>query len=273
VHILSDKELKSLQAVLLDMLLEVDRLCKKHGIEYGIDGGTLLGAVRHGGFIPWDDDLDVVMTRRNYERFREAAALDLDSGKYFFQDHTTDANYNWGYARIRRKNSVFIRAGHEKLQMRTGIFLDIFPRDMLPDNVVIRAAHCFYVFILRKALYSEVGKTLSDNIAKRAAYRLLNKIPSKSVFARLEASASFWNARSARYSKCYTFPIPRKYCLGYDHRWFTELGEIEFCGHMFPCAKDYAGYLTCDYGDYTQLPPPEKRRQHPCSEFRLPEDG
>ena len=132
-HVICSEDLQGLQAVLLEMLLEVDRICRKNGIGYSLFMGALLGAVRHGGFIPWDDDLDVAMLRPEYERFREACRRDLDLERFFFQDHTTDPEYRWAYGRIRRNDSEFVRLGQEHMKMRTGIFMDIFPMDATPD--------------------------------------------------------------------------------------------------------------------------------------------
>lgn len=268
---LKPAELKQLQLVLLDMLLELDRICKKYHIKYGIDGGTLLGAVRHRGFIPWDDDLDVVMEREEYEKFRVVAINELAPDKYFYQDHLTDPHYRWGYARIRRVDSEFVRCGQEHLKMKTGIFLDIFPRDNVPDGAVKGRLHSVYCFCLRKTLYSEVGKMREKNPFTKAVYIVLSRIPTSFVFNRLRTLAVRCNRKRTSRSRCYTFAIPRKGLDGYNSEWFTEFTEIEFEGHTFPCAKDYVGYLTCDYGDYMQLPPREKRRQHPCSKFKLPE--
>ena len=114
---LTISELQGLQVVLLEMLVELDRICKKNDIRYCIFAGTLLGAVRHGGFIPWDDDLDVAMLRAEYVKFRLACERDLDKTRFFFQDHTTDAHYRWGYGRIIRKNSEFVRVGQEHVKM------------------------------------------------------------------------------------------------------------------------------------------------------------
>ena len=95
------------QKVELEMLIEVDRICRKNNIKYSIMYGTLLGAVRNGGFIPWDDDCDVVFKRDEYEKFFEACKKDLDTSKFFLQEHRTDPNYLFGYGKLRRKNNLY----------------------------------------------------------------------------------------------------------------------------------------------------------------------
>ena len=95
--------LEKLQKVELEMLIEIDRICRKNNIKYSIMYGTLLGAVRNGGFIPWDDDCDVVFKRDEYEKFFEACKKDLDTSKFFLQEHRTDPNYLFGYGKLRRK--------------------------------------------------------------------------------------------------------------------------------------------------------------------------
>lgn len=273
----TNEELRVLQGVLLEMLIELDRICKKHNIQYYLDGGTLLGAVRHKGFIPWDDDLDVVMLRCEYERLRVACQEDLDPDKYFFQDNTTDPEYRWGYGRIRRKNSEFVRVGQEHLKMQTGIFLDIFVRDNIPDFYPRRVLNCFYAFCLRKVLYSEVGKVSASNSFLRGVYALLNKISLPFTFRQLERLAGKWNLQSTKYTRClafhYTSSQDYRFLLGYEQRWFTEQPVLlEFDGHQFPAVRDYDGYLKCLYGDYMTLPPPEKRHWHPAARFSLPSD-
>jgi lipopolysaccharide cholinephosphotransferase len=269
--VLSEAELKELQKVLLEMLIELDRICRKHSICYALDGGTLLGAVRHGGFIPWDDDLDVVMTRPEYVRFRAACRTELDSGRYFFQDNTTDPDYPWGFGRIRRLGSEFVRVGQEHLRMRTGIFLDIFPRDNVPDAPWLRVLHNSYCFILRKLLYAETGTVTGKTALLRAWYRLLQRIPRGFVFRRLDSLARHWNSEQTELMRTLTFPILPKGQYGYKREWFEETAPILFEGLEFFGVKDYDGYLTCLYGDYMTPPPPEKRHWHPVSKFRLPD--
>jgi lipopolysaccharide cholinephosphotransferase len=271
-HMLSDKELRRLQMVLLEMLLEVDRVCRKNGISYCLFMGTMLGAVRHGGFIPWDDDLDVAMMRPEYEKFREACKRDLDQSRFFYQDHLTDPHYRWGYARIRRMDSEFVRLGQEHMKMRTGIFLDIFPLDSAPDLAPLRALHCFYCFILRKLLYAEVGHKSSRTTAFRAWYTFLNIVPHNWVLRRIEKLSM--KREKTKLVRVLAFPVPKGRTFGYLRRWFEDLEDIKFENYMFSSIKDYDGFLKFNYGDYMQLPPPEQRTCcHPAAKFGLPADS
>ena len=103
---LSKEQLRQLQLIELEMLIEVDRICKKYNIHYNIIAGTLLGAVRNGGFIPWDDDADVAMLRSEYEKFRKVCKEELDKSRFEFQDHRNTRGYRWGYGKIRRKDII-----------------------------------------------------------------------------------------------------------------------------------------------------------------------
>ena len=112
---LTPEQIRTMQLLELDMLKELDRVCRENGIMYTIFGGTLLGAVRHKGFIPWDDDADVCMLRGEYEKFKRVANQ-LNPEICFFQDHTTDPEYRWGYGKLRRTGTTYIRAGLEHIK-------------------------------------------------------------------------------------------------------------------------------------------------------------
>lgn len=270
VYVLSGAELRGLQGVLLEMLLEVDRICRKHGIRYALIGGTLLGAVRHGGFIPWDDDLDITLLRGEYNKLREACKSELDPEKYFFQDHTTDPYYRWGYGRIRRKDSDFVRVGQDHMKMRHGIFIDLFPSDNIPDSPLLRPLHKFCCFALRKILYAETGAVTGKTAALRLWYRLLSRIPASFAFRCLEALATGTARRRTELVRTYTFPAP-KGGYGGKRAWNEHFVEIEFEGQLFYAFDAYREYLEYKYGpDYMTLPPPEKRHTHPAVRFRLP---
>lgn len=128
-------EMKKVWAVLLDMLNEVAHICKKYDIKWFADGGTMLGAVRHGGFIPWDDDIDVRMLRPDYDRFVEVAQKELKY-PYFFQTEMTDPGSLRCHAQIRNCETTGIlkSEANGRYQFNQGIFLDIFPWDSINDD-------------------------------------------------------------------------------------------------------------------------------------------
>ena len=134
-YIVSAK-MKKIWAVLLDLLNEFSNVCKKYNIEWYADAGTILGAVRHGGFIPWDDDIDVMMSRKNYNKLCKIAEKEFHN-PYFFQTEYSDVGSVRGHAQLRNSLTTGILANEEslKLQINQGIFLDIFPIDNLPDNL------------------------------------------------------------------------------------------------------------------------------------------
>ena len=174
---LNNEQLRLLQLNELAMLIEVDRICRKNNIKYTLAGGTMLGAVRHKGFIPWDDDIDVRFKREEYEKFYEACKKDLDNEHFFLQEYRTDPNYRWGYSKMRLKGSEFIRIGQEHMHYVTGVNIDIFITDNIPDNAIQRRIQIIKSYCLRKIMYSEVGMKNSKNVLMRLWYRILYLIP------------------------------------------------------------------------------------------------
>ena len=122
--IIAGEDFRKLQLLELDLLIELDRICRENHITYQIWAGTQLGAVRHKGFIPWDDDADVVMLREEYEKFREVSDQ-LNPDICFFQDHYNDPEYRWQYGKLRRTGTKYIRLGQEHIKCRTGVFIDV----------------------------------------------------------------------------------------------------------------------------------------------------
>lgn len=267
---LDSATLRNLQMVELELLIEVDRICRKCNIRYNIIAGTLLGAIRHGGFIPWDDDADVAMLRPEYEKFRKACATELDTTRFYFQDCRDTKGYRWGYGKLRRKETVFTREFQEHMPYEQGVFIDVFPLDGTPDNYFLRCIHSIHCFCIRKILWSAVGRKADQRILMRMWYSLLYKIPECVVFSLYDKLIKKSNRKETRMVRILMFPTPTK-DFGYYRRWYEDSTEIVFENFQFSGIKDYQGYLTFKFGDYMQLPPEHQRKVHPVSDIKLVE--
>lgn len=263
-------QLRRLQMVLLELLCEVRRICELAGIRYTIIAGTMLGAVRHGGFIPWDDDADVAMLRDEYEAFCKACDKYLDTARFYFQDHAHTNGYRWGYGKLRRKDSCYVVCGTEKMAYEQGIWIDIFPLDNVPNNRIGRTLSNFHCFLIRKLLYSEAGKYRDSNPVKRVLYTGIAKIPLETVLAHYEKYIKQRNKKRTNWVRILMFPTPnREY--GYLRKWYEDMSEVTFENEVFAGIRDYDEYLTFKFGRYLELPPPEKRKQHCVSKLKFPE--
>ncbi len=265
---LNETQLRQLQMTELELLEEVDRICKKCNIHYNIIAGTLLGAVRHGGFIPWDDDADVALLRPEYEKFRKACETELDTSRFYFQDHRNTPGYRWGYGKLRRKDTLFLREHQEHMPYDQGVFIDVFPLDYVPDNYGLRRLHNFKCFIYRKFFWSEVGRVADQSAFLRGAYKLMSKVPERTLKKSFDRFVEHTDRKKTGWVRILTFPTPNK-AYGYRARWYQHSADIEFEGVKFPGIKDYDAYLAFKFGNYMELPPEEQRKVHPVSDIRL----
>ena len=267
---LDNESLRQLQLIELELLLEVDRICQKCGIRYNIIAGTMLGAVRHGGFIPWDDDADVALLRPEYERFREACRTELDTERFYFQDHTATAGYRWGYGKLRRKDTLFLREYQEHMPYEQGVFIDVFPLDSVPNSHAGRMFINAECFCIRKLLWSRVGKMADRKKSKRFLYSVLDRIPEKRILKALDGMIARAAEGDTEWVRILMFPTPnREY--GYLKRWYTSQKSVVFEGCSFPGVTDANGYLSFKFGDYMTPPPESRRKTHPVSALRLTE--
>ena len=131
------KELDLLHAELYDILGETIRICRKHDIPYFVIGGTAIGALYDRAILPWDDDIDIGMTRKDYNRFLEVAPRELGDS-YFLSWIETDPHSPYYYAKVKKNNTLFVEEIFKNVPMHPGIFVDIFPFDRIPDNKLLR---------------------------------------------------------------------------------------------------------------------------------------
>lgn len=268
---ISEEELKQIQSIQQELIQEVARICKKCGIHFNMVGGTMLGAIRHQGYIPWDDDADIGFLRTEYEKFREACKSELDHEKYYMQDLRDTGGYRWGYGKLRRKNTEFIRLNQEFMPYEQGISIDLMPFDNVPDSYIARRIHFFRCFLYRKIFWSEVGSRSEKNVWIRFLYKLLRMIPMKQIIKSYQHFIDSGQKKKTQLVRILTFPTP-KGVYGYERRWYTQIKPYPFGDMMLPGAKDYDGYLQVKYGEYMELPPEEKRKTHPISKLKLLEE-
>lgn len=266
--LLNKEQLRQLQMIELEMLLEVDRICKKYNIQYNIIGGTLLGAVRHGGFIPWDDDADITMFRTEYNKFKKVCAIELDHSRFYFQDADETEGYRWSYGKLRRKNTLFLREHQEHMPYEQGVFIDIFPVDGVPDNYILRALNGFHCWCIRKILWSEVGRIADKNVVRRFIYKGLSKIPREKVIKHYNRIVKKRNQRVTKRVRIALMPVPNQ-GFGYLREWFVNSGDYGFEGRILKGIADYQNFLSFEFGNYMELPPEEKRKLHPVSSIKL----
>ncbi len=267
---LTPEQLRQLQMIELEMLIEVDRICKKHEIKYNIIGGTMLGAIRHGGFIPWDDDADIFMLRDEYTRFRRICQTDLDKNRFYFQDAFCTEGYRWGYGKIRRKGTLFLRENQEHMPYDQGVFIDIMPLDNTPASKLGRRVLDLHCFCLRKVFWSEVGRRADSRRAMRVWYSLLARIPREVVLKHLKHLIIRCKNYKSDRVRVLLMPNPNEE-KGYLRKWFETSKTVIFEGIPLQGINDHDGFLTYEFGNYMELPPIEKRKVHPVSDIRLTE--
>lgn len=269
-YYISEEELKQIQTIQQDLIQEVSRICQKCCIHFNMVGGTMLGAIRHKGYIPWDDDADIGFLRTEYEKFRKACKTELNHEKYYMQDLRDTEGYRWGYGKLRRKGTEFIRLNQEFMPYEQGISIDLMPFDNVPDGWLQKKVHFFQCFIYRKLFWSEVGSRSEENPYKRMVYKVMRKIPMNLLVRSYQRFIDAGQRKKTRLVRILTFPTP-KGIYGYERRWYTNLSEYSFGNMILPGAQDYDGYLQVKYGNYMELPPTEKRKTHPVSKLKLPE--
>ena len=259
-----NNKLRRLQLTQTEMLEVVDVFCKKHNIPYSLYAGTLLGAVRHQGFIPWDDDLDICMSRENYNRFIELWTKEKPKG-YILQNKETDPEFTQSFTKIRKENTTFLQYEWEKGRYHTGIFIDIFPIDRMPAGKIKKLF--FYWNIMQYQLFTrEFIPPKSNAIVKTVSKILLLMTPeSKRISRRKKLLEKIVQYNSNGELNTVAIETMGSMKITYSKNLLDEHVLLPFEGREFMCFKEWEHYLVTWFGDYMQFPPEEERnwRHHP----------
>ena len=254
------KKLEKLKQVELEILDYFDELCKKNNLKYYLAFGTLLGAIRHNGFIPWDDDIDVLMPLNDYYKLEKIMQENKNS-KYFFQSYKTDIEYINSWFKIRKNNTHMVEKSAEGKNFHNGIFIDVFPLVPYPKdaklqkkcNIKLKISNCLlkcgmtlkwreHNFSFGGVCISTICKIIPKKLRIKYVDKLLNDVYS-------------YEGEYDKYVVTSDFRLYAK-----DN--FDKTEEHIFEGKKYPIPMGYDKFLTELYGDYMTLPPVEKRVTH-----------
>ena len=268
-----DKYVRKLQLVELDILKEVDKLCKKNDIKYFLCGGTLLGAIRHGGFIPWDDDIDIAMTRDNYQKFVKVCQKELNE-KYFLDCYETNKKFCLPYAKVKLKNTLYVENKNQDFyDEKSCIWIDIFPLDAVEKPLSKGHYFRYKMFnYLTTLITIKNGSNYYQNsvIKKKIYHAILLLVPMKLLIFIYHKIVGKYDLNKTKYLSSFAtvYTIEKE---TYETNKLFPYSEIEFEGIKFMGIKGYDYYLSKMYKDYMQLPPKEKRVNHKPYIVRFPD--
>lgn len=254
----TDKVLRELQLTELEILKYVDGICRKYDLKYSLYAGTLLGAVRHKGFIPWDDDIDICMPRDDYNRFIELWPQ-VASDAYVMQNKDNTPDYTQNFTKIRKKDSEFYTVLDIGRNYNTGIFLDIFPVDRVSVNGVTKWWFYFKIMLLHLMTREFIPKK-NGAAMKTVCNMILKLIPaSKRAGLRKTLLKSL-----TKHNGDHTLPVAMLETTAsmkqiFDSSLLDEYVELPFEDQTFCCFAKWEYFLTHKYGDYLQLPPESER--------------
>lgn len=260
--------LEKLHKAELYLLLSFDKVCRENGLTYFLDSGTALGAVRHSGFIPWDDDIDVGMPRSDYEKF-------LKIGQKFFpedifiQTRETEQYYKRNAAKLRLVGTIFPEESSVKFKHK-GIFIDIFPFDNLPSNYMLAKWNIKFIVFVYHMVRSYNNKEKSPFLISRIFQQFLKMLPYSWILKLEKFYLSYsrhYENSDTKYMTSYFWRMTLSKEYVFDKSKMLPTRDILFEGHPVRIVNSPDYYLSMMYGDYMKLPPEEKRVTHFCGDI------
>ncbi len=254
------------QQAQIELMEQTDKICSELNISYYMIGGTLLGAVRHGGFIPWDADIDIAMKRDDYEKFREYWR-DNPSEEYFYQHYSTEKNHISPHAILRIKNTHVLykeRKIDKFAPMYDGIYLDIFPLDDAPCDTKKQDIQMNKIKKIKRIIDLKIARTYGSKtgklkrIAKKLVQISLSPFSLEYLYTKLDNEMKKYNHSGSGYivSMASHYSYKKQYMpIGV----YGVPKKVNFEGHQFCAPEKTEEYLERLFGDYMKLPPEDKR--------------
>lgn len=254
-----------LQKIILSIVDDIVKICDDNKIDYYIIGGSLLGAVRHKGFIPWDDDFDIAMKRADYDKFINICREKLNTDKYFIQTSENELYYAFAFGKIRLKNTVFVEEFSKNVPINNGIFVDVFPIDNLPNSKFKRKIYLIINHILKNAIWIKCGYG-----TEQQRNRIINRILKVAV-----APFSISVIKKMRRNLLYKYDNSiTSYGFLSDYpneiiknKLLNNKRKYKFDDRTYYSILEYDEYLRTLYGNYMVLPPESDRITHYSSDI------
>lgn len=252
------KDVKEVQGIILEVMKYIDKLCRDNGIVYYIMGGTALGAVRHGGFIPWDDDLDIFMTPSEYERFKKVFEVE-NSSLFVLQEWRTTPDY-LEYAKVRMNGTTFIEEVYkDRKDMHHGIYVDIMILHKVPENKFIQKLVYYeskFVTLYALSQRNWKPKTKVQAVVLKSLKIMPCKLMAKCFYRRIYK----YDDMNTNFKYCYWI-TPAKFKNGlFDSSFFSDPVDIPFEDTKLLGSEKMKEYLEYRYGDYMKLPSKEAQK-------------
>lgn len=256
--------LREMQAIQLGILETIVEICRENDLKCYPVGGTLLGAVRHKGFIPWDDDIDIALPRDDFDRLESICRLQLPE-QYRWVDYKHDFRIPNNIAKVCDRQTVLIEELRADYQVPLGIYIDIFPLDGVPGTSVAKALHYGRVKLLRtsmclNALDNSRPRSLPKRLIIALFQRLMSESATKSMHESLEKAIRQYEYDGSADVCNYLGAWGRKEV--FPKAWIGQGTTVVFEGLQLTAFSQYDNYLSRVYGDYRRLPPLEERISH-----------
>ncbi len=251
--ILDNSEVRNLE---LDILKYIDKICKEHHIQYFLDYGTLLGAIRHKGFIPWDDDVDICMKRSDYERFVEIMSS-ADNARYRVLTAETDPHYFYEFAKVVDTHTC-LEETQTIANPNMGVWVDVFPKDNLPKcHWLLKKTINFLVVLRIFSVFHPFPK--HHSILFYPLWLIARLVGPRPFLKAITSLSTRWGDESPYVGDLIDI-VSKRYC--WKKEMFEEVVYVEFEGGKYPAPKFWDDYLKGLYNNYMQLPPEDKRKTH-----------
>ncbi|WP_432644741.1 LicD family protein [Methanobrevibacter sp.] len=256
-----NETLKHLQKVQIKILKYFIEVCNKHDLTYFIYGGSLLGTIRHQGFIPWDDDIDVIMFREDFEKLNKILEKDIDEN-YRFINVLNEETYHYTWARLMLKDTIFNEWWADQVDYTQNIFIDVFILDNIPNNKFKRFIHKWTCFSLNQlTMYAFLKYDNNSKIKRtvqRALYYLLKIIPISPYNIKKKCINSYKKYQKDDCEEVCDFPAICQMPVYHKNDWLPPK-KAQFEDIEVNVPNNYDKVLTRTYGNYMQLPPEESR--------------